>query len=369
MRGTALKATQALLGRILATADVAIDGSRRWDIRVADERFYSKVLLQGSLGLGEAYLRQWWACDDLEELFYRLINGKLERVSRALPTQTLGRLLDSLINQQTRSKATRVAERHYNMGNDLFLSFLGKYKNYSCGYYAGVDALDPAQLQKMDKICRELDLSPRDRLLDVGGGWGELARHAATHYGCHVTSINISDEQIKYAREYCKGTPVEVRKCDYRDTAGRYTKIAVIAMLTHVGAKNYRRFMEIMHRCLEPGGLMLIESVGAEASRSNCEPWTDKYIFPGGMIPSLHQLDRAAAGLFVRERLSEFGLSYVHTLRAWQGNLTDAWPTLSERYNETTQRMFEYFFLSCAGAFRARDLLYWHLLMSRPASR
>ena len=167
MRRAALKATQALLGRILATADVAIDGSRAWDIRVADERFFRKVLLQGSLGLGEAYLRKWWACDDLEELFYRLINGKLERVSRALPTQTLGRLFDSLINQQTRSKSTRVAERHYNMGNDLFLSFLGKYKNYSCGYFEGVDALDPAQLQKMDKICRELDLSPRDRLLDV----------------------------------------------------------------------------------------------------------------------------------------------------------------------------------------------------------
>ena len=159
-----------------------------------------------------------------------------------------------------------------------------------------------------------------------------------------------------------------MRKCDYRDTAGRYTKIVVMAMLTHVGCKNYRRFMEIMHRCLEPGGLMLIESVGAAASRSNCEPWTDKYIFPGGMIPSLHQLDHAAAGLFVRERHSEFGLSYVHTLRAWQDNLTGAWPKLSERYSETTQRMFEYFFLSCAGAFRARDLLYWHLLMSKRAS-
>lgn len=363
-----MKASHAILGRILARADVIIDGSRPWDVRVADERFFAKVLLQGSLGLGESYLHKWWSCEDLEGLFYRLINRKLQRVSRALPTNLLGRLLDSAINQQTRSKSIRVAERHYNMGNDLFLSFLGKYKNYSCGYYEAGDSLDEAQVRKMDKICRELELTPRDRLLDVGGGWGEFARYAATNYGCHVTSINISDEQIRYATQYCKDAAVEVRKCDYRDVTGRYTKIAVIAMLTHVGCKNYRLFMQTMHRCLEPGGVMLIESVGADVSRSNCEPWTDKYIFPGGMIPSLRQIDRAANGLFVRDRLSEFGLSYVHTLRAWQDNLAVAWPKLRPSYSETTQRMFEYFFFSCAGAFRARDLLYWHIVMIKQAA-
>jgi cyclopropane-fatty-acyl-phospholipid synthase len=360
--------SERIVSWLFSFADVAINGNRPWDIRVRDDRFFATVLLEGSLGLGESYLRSWWACDDLEELFYRLITGGLERVSRALPIQVLGRLSDALVNQQTMQKSLRVAERHYNRGNDLFLSFLGTYKNYSGAYYeSAARTLEDAQLAKMEKICRELDLRPGERLLDVGGGWGEFARYAATRYGCRVTSINIADEQLAYAANYCRDANVEIRKCDYREVTGRYDKIAVIAMLTHVGYKNYRLFMQTMDGCLEPGGTILVESVGGHVSQRNCEPWTDKYIFPGGMIPSLEQLDRSIRGLYRRTRLSEFGLSYVDTLRSWHRNLLDAWPTLQQRYGETTRLMFEYFFLSCAGAFRARDLVYWHIVLSKPA--
>jgi len=360
-----LKLTERLLASIFARADVAIDGQRAWDIRVLDPRFYRTVLLRGSLGLGESYMRQWWTCADLEELFFRLIRGGLENVSRLLPMIALGRALASALNQQTTEKSRRVAERHYNMGNDLFLSFLGGYKNYSSGDFDNVVSLEQAQLQKMERICRGLALTKEDRLLDVGGGWGEFARYAADRYGCQVTSINISDEQIRHATQYCKNSSVEIRKCDYRDVAGRYTKIAVIAMLTHVGRKNYRQFMESMDRCLEPGGLMLIESVGAPLARSNCEPWVNKYIFPGGVIPSLADLDRAVDGMLRRESTIEWGSSYVKTLRAWWRNLDNSWPELRSHYSKETRLMFEYFFLSCAGAFRAEDLLYWHVLMKK----
>ena len=362
---TGSRLTERVLASLFARADVALDGERAWDIRVHDPRFYRTVLLQGSLGLGESYMRRWWTCADLEELFFRLIRGGLEHVSRRLPTIALGRTLASALNQQTVEKSRRVAERHYNMGNDLFLSFLGGYKNYSSGDFDGVVTLEDAQLQKMEKICRGLRLTKDDRLLDVGGGWGEFARYAADRHGCHVTSINISDEQIRYGTEYCKNSTVEIRKCDYRNVTGRYTKIAVIAMLTHVGKKNYRQFMQSMNSCLEPGGLMLIESVGANQARSNCEPWTDKYIFPGGVIPSLADLDRAVAGMLHRESTVEWGSSYVKTLRAWWRNLDSAWPELRSHYSGETRLMFEYFFLSCAGAFRAEDLLYWHVLMKK----
>lgn len=362
---TGLKLTERLLASIFARADVVIGGQRAWDICVLDPRFYRTVLLYGSLGLGESYMRRWWTCADLEELFFRLIRGGLEHVSRLLPTNALGRALASALNQQTKEKSRRVAESHYNMGNDLFLSFLGDYKNYSCGDFDSADTLEQAQLHKMEKICRRLALTREDRLLDVGGGWGEFARYAADRYGCHVTSINISDEQIRHATEYCKNSAVEIRKCDYRDVTGHYTKIAVIAMLTHVGKKNYRQFTESMNPCLEPGGLMLIESVGAKVARSNCEPWTDRYIFPGGVIPSLGDLDRAVDGMLRRESTIEWGASYVKTLRAWWRNFDQAWPELRSRYSDETRLMFEYFFLSCAGAFRAEDLLYWHVLMRK----
>ncbi len=160
----------------------------------------------------------------------------------------------------------------------------------------GTQSLDEAQAIKLDLICRRLELAPGDRVLDVGGGWGEFARHAATHFGCHVTSINIADEQIRHARELCAGLPVEIVKCDYRDLSGSFDKVAVIAMLTHVGPRNYRSFMSIVHDRLAPGGRVLIETLGSRISKVNCEPWTNTYIFPGGVVPSMRQLDRAADG-------------------------------------------------------------------------
>jgi cyclopropane-fatty-acyl-phospholipid synthase len=362
-----MKLAKRILDPLLATVDVRTDGGRPWDIEVHDEAFHRKTLLQGSLGLGEAYMDRWWSAADLEELAFRLLHGGLER--RLKPLYHLApALFTRARNQQTRDRALRVAERHYNLGNDLFGEFLGTYKNYSCGYFEGGDDLDAAQEKKMDLICRKLDLRPGDHLLDVGGGWGEIARWAAAKYGARVTSINISEEQMRFARRHCEGLSVEILRRDYRDLEGRFDKIAVIAMLTHVGYKNYRRFMEIAHRCLRPGGVMLIESVGGNASTTYCEPWTDAYIFPGGMIPSLAQLGEAFAGLFVVEDLHNFAPSYVRTLRAWNDNFQAAWPRLAGRYDERTRRMFEYFFLTVAGAFRARDLQHWHVLLSRAGS-
>jgi len=204
-------------------------------------------------------------------------------------------------------------------------------------------------------------------LLDVGGGWGQFAHYAATEYGCRVTSINIADEQLRYARELCRDLPVEVRKCDYRELDGVYDKIAVIAMLTHVGPKNYRHFMRIMHDCLKNDGLMLVETLGSRFANRNIDPWIDEYIFPGAVIPSLRQIGKAVHGRFVCTDLEEFGRHYVPTLRAWHANLMASWPVLGDRYPETVRLMLEYFFLSVAGAFRAGRLKYWHLLMAKKA--
>lgn len=357
--------SELIVRRVCRSADVLINGPRPWDLQVEDVQFYPTVLRQGSLGFGEGYLRGWWHAADVEELVYRLIRKGFDRMSRALPAHLAAFVVATVSNRQTAARSTIVVDRHYDLGNDLFFGFLGAYRNYSCGYFGEADCLDEAQLRKMEVISRKLQLTESDHLLDVGGGWGQFAHYAASRYGCRVTSINISDEQVQYARELCRGLPVEVQKRDYRELTGAYSKIAVIAMLTHVGPKNYRQFMQITHDCLDDGGLMLVETLGSRFSNRNCEAWIDRYIFPGGVIPSLRQIDKAMEGRFVRTNLEEFGRYYVPTLRAWHANLTASWPALADRYPETTRLMLEYFFLSVAGAFRAGRLKYWHVLTAK----
>lgn len=355
------------LSRIFDAADVRLDGSRPWDVDVRDERFFRAVMMRGSLGLGESYVDGWWRCRDLETLIYRLLRCGLERPNRWRWAERRLALQATLFNQQTRRRARRVAAAHYDLGEDVF-AFLGAVKNYSCGYFEGTDDLDVAQQRKLELLCRKLQLRRGDRLLDIGGGWGEFARYAASRYGASVTSINIADEQLRFARSYCAGCDVEVVKCDYRDVTGSYDKIAAIAMLPHVGPRNYRHFMQVMHDRLRPNGIALIESTGGNAPRTHCEPWIDTYIFRGGTIPALSQVTRAYEGLFVLEDLHNFAPSYVATLRAWYVNLQRSWPSLSARHGESLRRMFEYFLLACAAAFRARELQYWHLVLTRPGT-
>jgi cyclopropane-fatty-acyl-phospholipid synthase len=359
---------RGVVERVLGRIDVRLDGARAWDLRVTDERFFRSALLRGSMGLGEAYMDGWWQCGDLEELSRRLLVGGVEHRFRFLPTYVAPRVAARLVNQQSVARSRRVADEHYSMDNDLFCRFLGKYKNYSAAYFdlgAGdLTDLDAAQARKLDLICRKLELKSSDHLLDVGGGWGELARYAASTYGCRVTSINISDEQIRFARDYCQGLPVEVRKCDYRDLDGRYDKIASIAMIAHVGYKNHRTFLRKMRDHLEPEGLMLVESTGNNTSLTQMDPWVDHYFFKGALFPSMAQLTAAAEGIFAIDDWHNFAPSYPHTLRAWNANFQREWPALRARYQEPTRRMFEYFFLMGSGAFHARVLEYWHLLMS-----
>jgi cyclopropane-fatty-acyl-phospholipid synthase len=361
---------------LMSYADVRLDGARAWDVQVLDDRFFLEVLLRGSMGFGEAYMAGWWRCGDLEEFARRMLTSNLEERFSVLPSYLVTEVTARVTNQQSIVRSRRVADEHYSMDNDLFGRFLGRYKMYSAGYYeagAGGGAPDPwdldeAQRRKLELICQKLELSAADHLLDVGGGWGEFARFAAETTGCKVTSINISDEQMVFAREYCKGLPVEIVKCDYRNLTGRYTKIAAIAMIAHVGYKNLPGFMRIMRDHLEPGGLLFIESTGSTLSRTHMDPWVDKYIFKGALFPSVQQIGTAIDGLFAMDDWQNFQMSYIPTLRCWNRNFQAAWPVLAERYDESTRRMFEYFFLTGAGAFHARLLQYWHLVLT-PTTR
>jgi len=201
--------------------------------------------------------------------------------------------------------------------------------------------------------------------MDIGFGWGGLAKYMAENYNCTVTGINISQEQISFAKEYCKDLPIRILHCDYRDMRDSFDKIVSVGMFEHVGRKNYTAFMRVAHRCLRDDGIFLLHTIGNNEGQIDSDPWITKYIFPNGMLPGLAQITKAIEGLFVLEDLHNLGPHYDKTLMAWNRNFQEAWSTLKGSYDERFKRMWEYYLLSCAGAFRARSIQLWQLVLTK----
>jgi len=353
-----------LVLRVFEAAGIQLNGDRPWDIRVYDERFFSRVVTHGNLGAGEAYLDGWWDADRLDETFARLFStGAVARIPKCFDSM-LGALRARFINAQDRSRSQEVARRHYDLGNDLYLVFLDPYNQYTCGYFKDTTDLNEAQEKKLDLICRKLQLQPGDRVLDIGCGWGGFAKWAAERRGCHITGISISNEQIAYARQFTDGLPVDIHHADYRDLTGQFDKILVCGMIEHVGYRNYRELMAVARRVLKPSGLFLLHTIGRAKSATTVDAWIERYIFPNSMVPSVSQLSTAAEGSFVLEDVHNFGQYYEPTLLAWWDNLQAAWPSLEEKYGTRIYRMFRYYLLSCAAAFRTRDLQLYQFVFS-----
>lgn len=285
----------------------------------------------------------------MDEFIHRLLSDRIENRIWGGFAHLLRNLPGVILNLQSRRRSPIIAERHYDLDNELFLSFLDPYNQYSCAYFEGTDDLDPAQRNKLELICRKLGLRREDRVLDIGSGWGGFARYAAEQYDCHVVGVNISKVQNAYARDYCSGLPVEIRQCDYRDIEDAFDKVVSVGMFEHVGRKNYRAFMKKIHKLLDRGGVFLLHTIGNNVSRRTTDPWMDRYIFPNGELPSVAQIAKAAEGLFVIEDWHNFGPHYDRTLMAWHANFVNAWPRLKETYDERFRRMWEYYLLSCAG--------------------
>jgi cyclopropane-fatty-acyl-phospholipid synthase len=348
---------------ILSKADVTINGDKPWDIKVHNEEFYERIFREGSIAVGESYMDGWWDAPQLDDFFYHVLRAKIEK---NIKWNVIFDLVKAKIfNFQSKSKAHQVAEEHYDVGNDLYTRMLDKRMQYTCGYWKNAETLDQAQENKLDLICRKLKLQPGEKVLEVGGGFGWFAKFAAEKYGVHVTSVNISEEQMKYSRELCKGLPVEIVNSDYRDVTGIYDKVAAIGIAEHVGYKNYRTLMEVGHRSLKPGGLFLVHTIASSKAVVRSEPWFDKYIFPNGMLPSPKQFGAAMDGLFVLEDWHNFGVDYDKTLRAWYENFDSTWDEIKDQYSDRFYRMWKFYLLSLAGAFRARTIQLWQLVLSK----
>ena len=348
----------------LSRAGISIGGNSPGDIQVHDDRFYDRVVAEGTLGLGESYMDGWWDVEHLDVFFAKCMRARLDDVVKSKHNLLLF-LKSKILNMQTRKRAWRVAQKHYNIGNAFYADMLGPGMHYTCAYWDSAKTLVEAQQAKCELVCRKLMLEPGDSVLEVGCGWGGFAEYAARRYGCRVTAYNIAEEQVRYARERCKGLKVDFVLGDYRSAKGRYDKIVSIGMFEHVGPKNYRAAMELSERCLKDDGLYLLHTIGGDESRITVDPWIEKYIFPGGVLPSMQEIAEAAEDLFVVEHFHNFGQCYDHTLMAWYDNFRNTWFKYEHKYGERFFRMWSYYLLSCAGAFRARRNQLWQCVFSK----
>ena len=356
---------EKIIRDLFANTDIRVDGDRSWDITVHNPAFYRRVLAGGSLALGESYMDGWWDCESLDGFMARVLEAGLNKKVRLSARMMWAVITSRVFNLQNRSRAWQIGERHYDIGNDVFRNMLDKRMVYSCGYWKDAADLDSAQEAKLDLTCRKLGLKPGQRLLDIGCGWGSLAMFAAERYGVEVVGITVSRQQKAYFEELNSDLPVEIRLQDYRDLSGEYDHIVSIGMFEHVGYRNYRTYMETVHRCLKPSGRFLLHTIGGTISRTSTDPWIAKYIFPNSMLPSANQITRSAEGLFVLRDWHSFGTHYDRTLMAWHRNFTENWDRLKDRYDERFYRMWTYYLLVCAGSFRANMNQLWQVVFTK----
>jgi len=360
------------LREIFTLAGIEINGSNPWDIQVHNKKFYKRALAKVELGIGESYMDGWWDCAQIDEMVCKVIRAKLDEKAKRNFSITYHILLAKIINLQSYKRAFHIGEKHYDLGNDLFQNMLDKRMNYSCAYWKNANSLDEAQENKLELICKKLNLKPGMRVLDIGCGWGAFGKYAAEKYDVTVVGITVSKEQFALGKELCKGLPVEFRLQDYRDLNApmesprkKFDHIVSVGMIEHVGYKNYRTYFEVANKCLNDNGLFLLHTIGNQISEKAADPWMNKYIFPDGMLPSIEQLGKAIENLFIMEDWHNFGADYDKTLLAWFNNFDNNYDKIENKYSERFYRMWKYYLLFLAGTFRARRNQVWQIVLSK----
>ena len=355
---------------LLASADIKIDGNRPWDIQVHNPKFYSRVLADQSMGMGESYVDGWWDCKNLDQFFYKLLSSGFRGKGKD-PKLKWQILKSKLINIQNKTRSKIVGIKHYDVGNELYAKMLDKRMVYTCGYWRKAKTHDKSQVDKLDLICKKMKLKPGMHVADLGCGFGSFAKYAAEKYKVKVVGVTISKEQAELGKKMCQGLPVDIRFQDYRDVDGKFDRVFTIGLLEHVGRKNYRTLMKKAHGLLNRDGLFFIHTIGNNTTGGNgfvrgVEPWLEKYIFPNAQLPSPEEITAASDGLFVLQDWHNFGGTYYDkTLMAWHKNFNDGWNEIKDKYDERFHRMWNYYLLFCAGNFRANQIDLWHIVYSK----
>ncbi len=350
--------------------------------------FFARIGRDTKIGFGEAYMAGDWTTGPGTDLAH-LLTPFAERLAHLVPKplQKLRGLVDDRLPHHERNsiEGSRAnIERHYDLSNELFAEFLDPSMTYSSAWFApglegAIESLESAQERKMDGILDQAGVGPGTRMLEIGSGWGSLAVRAAQR-GAHVTTITISQEQAALARDrFAAAGPdvesrIDLQLLDYREVTGTYDAIVSVEMVEAVGEEFWPTYFRTIDQHLAPGGRVSIQAIVMEHHRylatRNSYGWIQKYIFPGGLLPSPEAIDRTLAqhtGLAVTER-RPLGRHYARTLRMWRDRFTTNWPAINAQgFDETFRRMWEFYLAYCEAGFSTGYLDVVQMQMQRPA--
>ena len=349
-------------------------------ITVHDTGFYRAIALEGHLGAADAYVDGWWSTDDLTSVVRLLARNRelLEGLE-----QGFARLLTPLrkvalvVDRNTRRGSRKNIMAHYDLGNEFFSLFLDDTLTYSSGIFEQPRAsMREASIAKYDQLCRNLALTATDRVIEIGSGWGGFAIHAASIYGCHVTTTTISREQYTLATERVRAAGltehVTVLFQDYRELTGSFDKLVSIEMVEAVGHQYYRQYFDACARLLAPHGLAAIQAITIQdrfydSARREMD-FIKRYIFPGSCIPSVSVLTGAASETDLRlVRLDDITPHYAETLKFWRERFEANWPAIrAQGFTEEFRRLWQFYFCYCEGGFREAVIGDVQLLFAKP---
>ena len=355
-------------------------------IRVRREKFFTKCALSGDIGFAESFIDGDWETPDLTAViaFFILnadtaptLSGSKQAKTVALNSLRWINRIGHLLRPNSRSTAQRNISEHYDLSNDFFALFLDPSMMYSAAKWTQPGfTLEEAQREKNDALCRQLRLKPTDHVLEIGTGWGGWSLHAARHYGCRVTTVTISREQLEFARARIAAAGladrVTVEFRDYRDLSGQFDKIVSIEMMEAIGHSYLPEFTAVLHRCLKPEGLLALQFITCPDTRypqfRRGVDFIQKHIFPGSLLLSLNRVNEqlALAGDFILHRVDDFGVDYARTLRTWHDNfLARVEHVRALGFDERFIRKWTYYLNYCEAAFALRNISVVHTLHTR----
>lgn len=359
-------------------SDIAVE------LRVLDSRFYRSIALGGSIAAGESYRDGYWSCDNLTgliQIFCRNMRASSDLGGAWNSLLDLGRKISHRFRRNTRSGSRRNISAHYDLSNDFYSLFLDDTMTYSSGVFPNADSsMKEASLEKYDRLCQKLTLTPRDHVLEIGSGWGGFALHAAQNYGCRVTTTTISRQQYSLAKQRILdaglGERVDLLYCDYRDLSGQYDKLVSIEMIEAVGHEYLDTFFKKCSDLLKPEGLFALQAITIPDQRYDAYrrsvDFIQKYIFPGGCLPSLGAMNDSVRRTtdFQIAHLEDFAEHYGRTLQCWRERFFENLNEIRELgMQDSFLRLWEYYFCYCEGAFREKQIGVAQILLQKPFNR